>query len=90
MERNLVKRTDVLDSLVNVLASSVGSLTNPLKIYDTFKSKGEKDISLNTLTSYLSMLMSESSRYAVTENAFRPKSILYAIKEMTGVIFSRL
>ena len=71
VDRNLVKRTDVLDSLVNVLASSVGSLTNPLKIFDTFKSKGEKDISLNTLNSYLSHL----------ENAFIvEKALRYDVK----------
>jgi len=56
IERNQIKRLDVLDSLTNLLASSVGSLTNPQKIYDTFKSKGIKELSINTINSYLSYL----------------------------------
>ena len=56
VERNHIKRLDVLDSIVDILASSVGSLTNPQKIYDTFKSKGEKELSINTINAYLSCL----------------------------------
>ncbi len=56
VERHAIKRTDILDSLTNILASSVGSLTNPQKLYDTFKSNGEKGLSINTITSYLSYL----------------------------------
>lgn len=56
VERNQIKRLDVLDSLTDLLASSVGSLTNPQKIYDTFKSKGEKELSINTINSYLNYL----------------------------------
>ena len=41
---------------MDVLASSVGSLTNPQNIYDTFRSHGEKELSLNTINSYLSFL----------------------------------
>lgn len=54
IERNKVQRTDVLDSITNILASAVGSLTNTQKIHDTFKSKGEKELSINTVNSYLS------------------------------------
>ena len=56
IDRYRIKRTDVLDATVNILASSVGSLTNPQKIYDTFKSRGEKELSLNTINTYLSFL----------------------------------
>jgi len=56
VERNRIKRLDIMDTIVNILASSVGSLTNPQKIYETFKSNGEKEISINTVNSYLSFL----------------------------------
>ena len=56
INRNGIRRRDILDSIVNVLASSVGSLTNPQKLYDTFKSNGERELSLNTVNSYLSCL----------------------------------
>ena len=35
IERNDIKRKDVLDAVVNILASSIGSLTNPMNIYKT-------------------------------------------------------
>ena len=56
INRHGIKRSDILDAIVDLLASSVGSLTNPQKIYDTFKSHGEKELSLNTINSYLSFL----------------------------------
>lgn len=65
VERNDVKRKDVLDVVVNILASSVGSLTNPLNIYNTYTSIGDKSISLNTITSYIEYL----------ENAFLVKKV---------------
>ena len=47
----LFKNALTSDGIVDILASSVGSLTNPRKIYDTFKSKGEKELSINTINS---------------------------------------
>ena len=47
----LFKNALTSDGIVDILASSVGSLTNPRKIYDTFKSKGEKKLSINTINS---------------------------------------
>ena len=70
IERNKVQRTDVLDSLVNILASSVGSLTNPNKLLNTYISNGVKDISINTINNYIgylldSFLLEKSERYDV-------------------------
>ena len=56
ISRHGIKRTDILDTIVDILASSVGSLTNPQRIYETFKSHGEKELSLNTINAYLSYL----------------------------------
>lgn len=70
VERNNIKRVDILDSLINMLASSVGSLTNPQKLYDTFKSNGEKELSINTINSYIknieeSFIVCKSNRYDI-------------------------
>ena len=70
IERNNIQRVDILDSIINILASSVGSLTNPKKIYDTFVSNGEKEISSNTVNSYIkyiedSFIVNKSDRYDV-------------------------
>lgn len=53
IERNEIKRKDVLDATVNILASSIGSLTNPMNIYKTYLGIGDKEISLNTISSYI-------------------------------------
>ena len=70
IERNNIQRVDTLDSIVNMLASAVGSLTNPQKIYDTFKSNGERKLSLNTVNSYIrniedSFIVNKSNRYDI-------------------------
>lgn len=45
-----------LDSIINMLSSSVGSLTNPKKLYDTFVSNGYTDVNRNTINSYINYL----------------------------------
>ena len=70
VERNNIQRIDILDSIINILASSIGSLTNPNKLLNTFKSNGVRDLSINTLSSYLkhledSFLIEKSERYDI-------------------------
>lgn len=43
----------ILDDLVNIVSSSVGSLTNPKKLSDTFKSTSGISISSTTIDTYL-------------------------------------
>ena len=74
-ERHHVQRVDVLDSLVNILASSVGSLSNPKKIYNTFVSNGEKGISVNTISSYIryiedSFIVNKADRYDIKGKSY--------------------
>ena len=57
IERNNINKDDVLDIIINLLSSSVGSLTNPQKIYNTFASSGHTDISKNTVISYIEFLL---------------------------------
>lgn len=57
VERNNVQRVDVLNALVNVLASSVGSLTNPTKLTNTFISNSIKDVNAHTITLYMDYLL---------------------------------
>lgn len=57
VERNNIQKDEVLESLINVLASSVGFLTNPLKLENTFKSKGFKNVSAKTINTYIDYLI---------------------------------
>ena len=59
VERNNIQRTDILDSVINILASSIGSLTNPNKLSNTFESNGIKGISINTLILYIKCLQDD-------------------------------
>lgn len=43
----------ILDDLINIISSSVGSLTNPKKLSDTFKSVNKISINSTTIDSYL-------------------------------------
>ena len=75
IERNNIQRIDIIDSIVNMLASAVGSLTNPQKIYDTFRSNGEKELSLNTVNSYIrfiedSFIVNKSYRYNIKRKKY--------------------
>lgn len=54
--RHNIKNRDEFEELIDILASSIGSLTNPKKLTDTFKSKKQKTISINTIKNYLDYL----------------------------------
>ena len=57
VDRNNLSKDEVLEAIINILASSVGSLTNTKKIADTFVSKGIKGVSNNTISSYINYLV---------------------------------
>ena len=70
IDRYNIQRTDILDALVNMVSSSIGSLTNPKKLADTFASNDIKDASINTVISYLNyledaFLINKAERYDV-------------------------
>ncbi|MDR1018582.1 MAG: ATP-binding protein [Lachnospiraceae bacterium] len=70
MERYKIEKVEELNELINILASAVGSLTNPTKILATFKSVLHSDISINTIRTYIEYLkdafiISEVSRFDV-------------------------
>lgn len=56
-ERHRIDYPDEFEELVKIIASSIGSLTNPHKLANSFKSKKNvKDISNKTITLYLKYL----------------------------------
>lgn len=74
VERKKIKREDILSAVLNLLCSSVGSLTNPTNVANTLNSKqkraGEEIVSNNTVKSYMghledAFLFSECKRYDV-------------------------
>lgn len=70
VERKKIIREDILGQLIDLLCSSIGSLTNPKKIADTLNSKTRERISVNTISSYANhlqdaFLFRESKRFDV-------------------------
>ena len=71
LERHEIKNdTEVLDILLDVLASGIGSLTNPSKLANTFKSERRIGIGSETIEKYIgyfeeSFLIEKAVRYDV-------------------------
>lgn len=70
VERYHLRNRAELDSLVEVIASSVGSLTNPHKLERSFKSMANVSLDHNTISDYLTKLeeafiVEKSKRYDV-------------------------
>ena len=70
IERNDIRNDEELKTLIEIISSSIGSLTNPTKLYNTFISKGTKNVTNKTIASYLkyleeSFLIEKSKRYDV-------------------------
>ena len=73
--RDIVDRYDIRDTagmetLMKVIASAIGSLSNAQKISDTFNSSGDKSISMPTISNYLkylteSFVIQKSERYDI-------------------------
>lgn len=55
-ERNNIRTDDELDILIDIVASAVGSLTNPTKLSNSFKSMSQKTLSDKTIKLYLDYL----------------------------------
>lgn len=74
VERNNLKGDVVIDNLVDILASSVGSLTNPTKLAKTFASNNIKttDITLSNYIDYLidAFMISKAQRYDIKGNNY--------------------
>ena len=70
VDRHKVRNREELDELVDILASAVGSLTNPLKLAHTFKTVKNKTVSDKTLRKYMdyltdAFLVSKAVRYDI-------------------------
>lgn len=55
-ERYNIRGAEVMDELLDVIASCIGSLTNPSKIANTFKSIKGLNVHPNTIREYIEML----------------------------------
>ncbi len=70
VKRNKIRNVGEMETLLNILASAIGSLTNPNKLQKTFKSVNQSKITATTITKYIeyledSFLIEETKRYDI-------------------------
>lgn len=87
IERHHVEKIQELNDIINVLASGIGSLSNPSKILATFKSSIQSDISLNTIRQYMeyledSFIINEANRYDVKGRKYIGTPLKYYFEDV--------
>lgn len=75
IKRNSIRNKNDLDDLLNIIASVVGSLSNPEKIKNAFKSVKKSNITANTIKRYLdcfedSFLIESAKRYDIKGKSY--------------------
>ena len=94
IERNKVQNDAQLESLLNVISSAVGSLTNPRKLEDTFASSGTGKLSASTIKQYLEYLcdafmIEQAERYDIKGKRYISTPYKYYFTD-TGLRNARL
>lgn len=94
IERNRVQNDAQLESLLNVISSAVGSLTNPKKLEDAFTSSGTGKLSAFTIKQYLDYLcdafmIEQAERYDIKGKRYISTPYKYYFTD-TGLRNARL
>lgn len=74
-KRNRVQNIGELEDLLNILSSAIGSLTNPEKLKNTFRSVKKSNITANTIRRYVeyledSFLIESAQRFDIKGKAY--------------------
>ena len=86
-ERNNVKNDYEMELLLNIISSSIGSLTNPQKLENTFKSMGKSKLSSATIKQYLdyfadAFLISKAERFDIKGKKYISTPYKYYFADM--------
>lgn len=93
-ERYAIQLDFDLEELVDVVASSIGGLTNPLKLQNTFKSVKQSSISQDTIKKYLdymqdAFLIEKAKRYDIKGRKYISTPTKYYFEDL-GIRNARL
>ena len=85
--RNKIRNVGEMESLLDVLSSAIGSLTNPNKLQKTFKSVNKSNITATTITKYIeyledAFLIEESRRYDIKVKSYIGTPLKYYFMDM--------
>ena len=85
--RHRIRNRQELEELLNILSSSIGSLTNPTKLSNTFQSVKKKTVSNTTVKNYIdylcdSFLIDGAIRYDVKGKKYIDTPVKYYFTDM--------
>lgn len=86
-ERYDIRNDDDLEELIDIIASSIGSLTNPTKIANTFKSVKQSHIARDTIKNYLdymqdTFMIEKSVRYDIKGRKYIDTPVKYYFDDL--------
>ena len=81
IERYKIKNIEIMDELLNVISSSVGSYTNANRLIDTFNTKKKTKTSINTINNYLEELIESFIISSVDKYDIRGKNYINTPKK---------
>ena len=86
-ERYDIRNDDDLEELIDIIASSIGSLTNPTKIANTFKSVKQSNIARDTIKNYLdymqdAFMIEKSVRYDIKGRKYIDTPVKYYFDDL--------
>ncbi len=87
VRRDRIRNAGEMEALLDILASDVGSLTNPNKLKNTFKSRGSSRITATTITKYIeyledAFLIEAARRYDIKGKAYIGTPLKYYFMDM--------
>ena len=87
IERNNIRNVSELEELLGIMASSIGSLSNPNRISNTFASVKKISLSPETVKNYLvcfenAFILSETKRYDVKGRKYINTPLKYYFEDM--------
>lgn len=86
-ERYDIRNDDDLEELIDIIASSIGSLTNPTKIANTFKSVKQSNIARDTIKNYIdymqdAFMIEKSVRYDIKGRKYIDTPVKYYFDDL--------
>ena len=87
LKRNRIKNIDELGELLNILSSAIGSLTNPEKLKNTFRTVKKSKINATTIKKYLdyfedSFLIDAAYRYDIKGKSYIGTPMKYYFSDL--------
>ena len=84
---NILNDKEILEELLNIVSSSIGSLTNPTKLSNTFKSVKKTNISSATINTYLdyfidAFIICKSYRYDIKGKRYIDTPLKYYFSDV--------